>query len=99
LPAGAQAVQAAHAAITYALTYPVARDHTLVLLAADDELDLAFLCDCAYREGVPFTAFHEPDLGGSLTAVAMGDGKAARRLTAGYLLALGGGEHNEDHAS
>jgi hypothetical protein len=83
-------VQSAHAAIEYTLTHPQVPHEVLVLLAAEDELGLYFLLDCAHRVGVETTPFHEPDLGGSLTAVAIGDSRAARRLTDGFPLPLQG---------
>lgn len=77
-----------HAAIEFALAHPHVPHEVLILLSAEDELELAFLVDCAYRVGVETTTFHEPDLDGSLTAVAISDSLAARRLTAGFPLAL-----------
>ena len=83
-------MQSAHAAIEYHLAHPEIPHETLVFLVTDDELGLAYLLDCAYRAGVETTSFHEPGLDGSLTAVAIGDSRAARRLTDGFALALAG---------
>lgn len=92
-------MQSAHAAIEFTLAHPQVPHEVLILLSAEDELELAFLLDCAYRAGVETTTFHEPDLDGSLTAVAIGDSQETRRLTAGFPLALtrGGGELDDDH--
>lgn len=83
-------MQSAHAAIGYSLAHPAVPHEVLVLLSAEDELGLYYLLDCAYRAGVETTPFHEPDLGGSLTAIAIGDSRAARRLTDGFPLLFQG---------
>ena len=83
-------MQSAHAAIEYHLAHPDVPHEILVFLVTDDEPGLEFLLDCAYRAGVETTSFHEPDLGGSLTAVAISDSRAARRLTDGFSLVLAG---------
>jgi hypothetical protein len=53
--------------------------NTLVLLAVADELTLARLCADARDAGLRLVRFHEPDLGGALTAAAF-EPAAARRL-------------------
>lgn len=94
LPPAVQAVQAAHAALDFALTHPeISRDwhvssNTLAVLAAADEIALHELLERA--AGIPAVAFHEPDLGGALTAVALGP--AGRKLCRKYPLALQGGD-------
>jgi hypothetical protein len=98
LPPGDQAVQAAHAALEFAARYPELRPWSgaLVLLAAKDELELTWLCAEAYRSGCPLAAFHEPDLGYALTAVALGSSAGA--LVRRYPLAFSsqrGGEEDE----
>jgi hypothetical protein len=60
--------------------------NTLVLLAVPDELALSWLCADAGRAGLRNVAFHEPDLDGALTALALEP--AARRLVAHLPLAL-----------
>jgi len=97
LPPAAQAVQAAHAALAFAVTHP---GHAaawsraggfLILLAAPDE---AALHDLAARAaGCPAAAFREPDLGGALTAVAV---HGAGRLCARYPLAFPAGRGGEN---
>jgi hypothetical protein len=58
----------------------------VVLLAARDELALGWLVDDAVAAGLAAIRFHEPDLGGALTAVALEP--AARRLVAHLPLVL-----------
>jgi hypothetical protein len=76
LAPGTQACQAAHAALDFAVTYPdlvgdwYASSDTLVILAVRDELGLAWLCQDAETAGLRIVRFHEPDLGGALTAAA-----------------------------
>jgi hypothetical protein len=41
------------------------------VLAAADELGLTWLCQDAAAAGLHLAAFHEPDLGGPLTAAAL----------------------------
>jgi hypothetical protein len=57
-----------------------------VVLAAPDELSLGWLCDDAAAAGLRVVRFHEPDLGGGLTAAAFEP--AARRLVSHLPLAL-----------
>ena len=82
LPVPQQAVQAAHAAQTFAGRHP--GDYaqtTLVVLTVPDEPALRALR--ARFEATParLTAFHEPDRGGELTAFCAA-GASARRLCA-----------------
>lgn len=82
-----QAVQAAHALRQFTADYP--RDdakwfdssNTLALLAAEDELALNRVADHAAWLGAPVARFHEPDLAGALTAVAIGPSAAASKAT------------------
>ncbi|MBO0869885.1 MAG: hypothetical protein J2P15_15095 [Micromonosporaceae bacterium] len=96
LPPGTQAVQAAHAALDFAVAYPEIlvqwhrASNTLVVLATADEISLSWLCDDAAASGLRLIRFYEPDLGGALTAVALEP--AARRLVAHLPLALNGRE-------
>ena len=97
LTSAQQAVQAAHAALSFAVTYPEVtldwHEHgqVLVLLAAPDErwLALAELRLDGYRT----VSFREPDLGGQLTAICA-EPAAAPRLSR-FPLALGGGERHD----
>lgn len=92
-----QAVQSAHAALSFAVAYPdVTREwyhhgQILVLLAVPDErwLGLEELRLEDYRT----VSFHEPDLNGQLTAICA-EPSAGRRLSR-LPLALGGGETDD----
>jgi hypothetical protein len=92
-----QAVQGAHAALSFAVTYPdVTRDwyddgQVLVLLAAPDERWLA-LTELRL-DGYKTVSFHEPDLDGQLTAICA-EPAAAPRLSR-LPLALGGGDRDD----
>jgi hypothetical protein len=87
LPPGAQAAQAAHAALMFAACHPGtgAADGVLVVLAAAGELELCRLAEDAARGGYLTATWTEPDLGGQVTAVAVYD---AARLCARFPLAL-----------
>jgi hypothetical protein len=58
----------------------------LVVLATPDELSLTWLCDDAAAAGLRVVRFHEPDLGGALTAAAFEP--AAHRLFSHLPVAL-----------
>jgi hypothetical protein len=60
------------------------------VLAAAGELSLGWLCDDAAAAGLRVVRFHEPDLGGALTAAAFEP--AATRLLSHLPLALSRGE-------
>lgn len=60
-----------------------------MLLAARDELALTWLADDAAAAGHAYTTFHEPDLGGAFTALAIEP--AGHRLVRKLPLALGDG--------
>ena len=95
LPAGAQATQAAHAAIAFCIAHrgyiPLANWHAnsnnLVLLAVPDEAALDEL-HTAVAEHVPVEWFHEPDFGDSLTAIAFPGTAETIRLVSSLPLAL-----------
>jgi peptidyl-tRNA hydrolase len=67
----------AHAALDFALAHPLVfadwhhRSNTLVVLAAPDELELGRCHADAVAAGLLTVAFHEPDLSGALTAIAL----------------------------
>lgn len=78
LPPGARAAQLCHAMRQWSAEHPeedrswFEGSNTLVLLEAVDELALEALTDRAADADVVYSKFHEPDLDGSLTAVAIG---------------------------
>lgn len=86
LDAGRRAAQAVHAALAFAAEHPGLerawrlRSNTVVVLAAPPPV-VAGLVDEARSLGAACSVFHEPDLGGALTAVALAPGPVARRLT------------------
>lgn len=69
LPPGLQAAQAVHAAIGFALEFPRMIPDTVILVGVPDEEALAALMGEAFSYAV--FAVREPDLGGSLTALAL----------------------------
>jgi hypothetical protein len=77
-----------HAAFDFALAFPELTrawhdaSNTLVIVAARDELELAWLCQDAAAAGYRLIRVHEPDLAGALTAAALEPAAArmARRL-------------------
>jgi hypothetical protein len=77
LPVAAQACQAIHAALEFAHTHPDAAagwrrsSNVIVLLGVPDELRLSWLVADAAAAGHRVVGFHEPDLGGSLTAAVL----------------------------
>ena len=78
-----QAVQAGHAMIeaTRAYLKPNAEHPSIVLCAEKNESKLRKLQDEFILKGIPFKAFHEPDIGNQLTALATapiaGEGRTA----------------------
>lgn len=83
-------MQSAHAAIAFCAGRRVDADCTLILLCVRHEEDLRALIMEADYKGIALAAFREPDLGGCLTAVALGaDG---RRLVRHLPLTLSAGE-------
>lgn len=88
LPPAVQAVQSAHAAVDFTLTWPEKVPETLVLLAVADEDELRWLYQEARLASLTAAASHEPDLDDQLTAVALEP--AAARLVRRYPLAFTG---------
>lgn len=81
-----QAVQAGHAMIEASRAFIVKDDEhpSLVLCTERDEGRLMRIRDQFQRDGIPFRDFHEPDIGGQLTALATapitGDRSAFKKL-------------------
>jgi hypothetical protein len=77
LPAATQACQATHAVLEFALAHPVAAtawhrsSNVVVLLGVPDEVHLAWLLADARTARYLTIGFHEPDLDGALTAIAL----------------------------
>lgn len=92
LPAGQQAVQAAHALREFVAAFPeldklwYERSNYLALLAAPDEWSLHRIVQKARRRGVPVVCFREPDLEDAVTAVALAP--AGKNLVRSLPLAL-----------
>lgn len=93
LDAGAQAAQAMHAALGFAVEFPDTTrawnvgENNLVVLAAPDEAALERIC-AGMPEGTHCYVFHEPDLGDSFTAMAFAGTDDARKLVSSLPLAL-----------
>ena len=92
LPPGLAAAQLGHALVGYVLAQPTqaahwhTRSNNLVCLAVPNEAALSGLVGRLVSASIPVLCFHEPDLGGQLTAVAVSpDGG---RLLASLPLAL-----------
>jgi len=77
-----------HAAFLFAqqhpeLVGPWQRDSQyLVIVALPDEIQLIALASRALEQGIAVSTWHEPDLAGATTAVALQPGGVARRLCA-----------------
>lgn len=75
-------MQAVHAAVEHALARPdLARSApTVAVLGVRDELRLGALLDDLRGRGLAPVGFHEPDLGGELTALAVVSGRRCAPL-------------------
>lgn len=95
LNAGLLTAQACHVARKFTRHFrdlPVEEDENLLVLAVPNELELQALLERAGPLG-PCSSFHEPDLAGSLTAIALGGdllgGRSIQRLVSQLPKALG----------
>ena len=94
LPAGQQAVQAAHALTEFLVQHgKVARDwyeksNTLAFLAVPNEKALGVISRKARDRLIPVSVFREPDRQNEVTALAIGP--EGRRLVRNLPLALSG---------
>lgn len=92
LPAGDQIAQAVHTALAFAFEHPeVARawheaSNNLAVLAVPNERELAILMRKAGNAAVLWSGNSEPDLGDSITGVALAP--EGKKLTRAYPLAL-----------
>lgn len=88
LPVGLASAQAVHAAFLFSQQHPELvgvwhRDSQyLVLVTVPDEVELIGIASRALAAGIEVSTWHEPDLGGATTAVALEPGLIARRLCA-----------------
>lgn len=93
---GQQACQALHAMRQFVSDHPDAdrgwfeRSNTLALLSVSDETALKRLADRADDLDLKLSVFREPDLGNSLTAIALEPSSRSQRLCRNLPLALGG---------
>lgn len=91
---GYQAVQSVHAqgqfCIEHSDTYKrwYTFSNYLALLSVADEKALLKLTDDALSAGARVSAFHEPDIGGNITAIAIEPGEIAKELCKHIPLAL-----------
>lgn len=86
-------VQSAHAAIAFQHEYPDVADewykhNFLVFVTVQDEEALYALVLRALKRGIYVSEFREPDLGNSLTAIALRPCDESRRLCKGLPLTL-----------
>lgn len=92
LPAGLRAAQIVHAQREFAHLHPqldaewFEKSNVVVLLEAANESALSELMQKASEAAVPAAPFHEPDMGGCLTALALAPSGAhlVRRLPLAY---------------
>jgi peptidyl-tRNA hydrolase len=93
---GRQAAQAAHAAIDFCFEhFDTAKrwninSNYLIMLSAKDEEHLYRLIEKAEREEIKYTLFREPDLGDTITAIAMEPGEKTRKACSSLPLMLKG---------
>lgn len=91
---GSQAVQGMHALTEFSMYWPkqyeawYRESNHLCFLSAATELELGLLCGKLFREGIIHSTFREPDLGMSLTAVAIEATDKASAAVADLSLAL-----------
>lgn len=91
---GLQAAQVAHAAFTFSYehraltTQWLEESNWLVILSVADESELERLGDEAHDRYLPVTWFHEPDLDGQLTAIAIAPHPHTEALLSSLPLAL-----------
>lgn len=88
IPVGLAAAQAVHAAFSFATRHPSItgpwqrESQYLVIVTVPDEVALIALASSALARNLEVSTWHEPDLDGAATAVALEPGIAARRLCA-----------------
>lgn len=93
LEPGAQLAQSVHAAFVFAAEHGAGSrwaDAYLIVKAVPDEKVLGALLREARGQRIRASCFHEPDLQGALTAIALEPGPGSKRLCARYPRALCG---------
>lgn len=91
---GYQAVQSCHAIRQFTADHPdidaewFSRSNYLALLSTADEAELVTLIMKAQDLGLRWSAFHEPDVGGAITAIAIEPHPKASELCRSLPLAL-----------
>lgn len=94
LTPGYQAVQSCHAIRQFTAEHKEVDlkwftfSNYLALLAANNLKELEDLVEKAIDQGIRVSAFHEPDLGGKITAIALEPGERTRKLCEHLPLAL-----------
>ena len=94
LPPGLQLSQSTHAARQFAHEHPALElawfqsSNTIAILSVAQEEELKELLKKAHWAELKTAAFHEPDLGGSLTAIALQPGNKSNKLLRRLPLAL-----------
>lgn len=93
---GYQAVQSVHAQAQFAIEHAETFrrwymfSNYLALLSVADEPTLLALAEAAHSGGAKIAVFHEPDVGGAVTAIAIEPCELARELCKNLPLALKG---------
>ena len=96
LEPGYQAVQSQHALFQFSIEHAEAArrwyafSNYLGFLSVENETALLELLDAAITNGIRVSAFHEPDIGGNVTAIALEASDASSRLVSQIPLALKG---------
>ena len=94
IPPGSQASQATHAAIEFCFEHhDIAkkwniRSNYLVMLSAKNEEHLEEIIEKANERGIKFSIFREPDLGNTITSIAMEPGDKSRKACSSLPLML-----------
>ena len=95
LPPGLQMSQVVHAMVAFDRAHPGISEawqdssNTISILSVPNEASLRKLADEIDCSGdAPWVPFYEPDLAGSMTALALGPGYTSQRMVRGLLPAL-----------
>lgn len=97
MPIGYQSVQSSHALLKFAVDHPekfrewYRRSEYLCVLQVKDEQELTKLLHSAKMQNIRCSAFREPDVNYSITAIAIESGRSSRELLKSLPLALKNG--------